>query len=110
MITHDGGTVYRCPICGATYVAHDQSFDGWRCDHSPTFPRPAHRWGELHLSAAYDPAAFPTRGERNPVIERIGTLADYLGVGTGQLAAYTVTDHSTGESYARFYWWQPPTA
>lgn len=43
-----------------------------------------------------------------PETHLVGALADYLGIGTGQLAAYTVTDHSTGESYARIYWWQPP--
>lgn len=38
----------------------------------------------------------------------VGTLSDYLGVGTGVLAAYVVTANHTGESYARICWWQPP--
>lgn len=77
---NDGGTLYRCPGCGASYVAYDQSLDGWRCDHGPTFPRPAHRWGEFYFNAAFDPA-FRAPAETDPTLERIGTLAEYLGVG-----------------------------
>ncbi len=105
MNANDGGMLYRCPSCGATYVAHDQSFDGWRCDHGPTFPRPAHRWGAVYLNAAYNPA-FRASAETDPVLERIGTLAEYLGVGTDRLLR--VEDWTLPGPVVTTLRWEPP--
>lgn len=107
MITHDGGMLYRCPDCGAIYVAHDRSYDGWRCDHSGPWPRPGNRAGEVCVSAAYDPARsiFRAVDSADPVLDRMGTVAAYLGVGTGNLEV--VIEHWRDGARLPVLQWQP---
>lgn len=81
-LTTDGGWLYRCDRCLATWTSPVEGrFDGWCC-RCVSVPRPNwHPGTGVVIAEAYDPSYASNAGHPDDQPLRfVGTLAQYLGI------------------------------